>query len=313
MQVRLHRDGETLPLANFVGPDPRRGPPRLQSEAIRQELVHGLGVQLRFVDREIPELDHLAGEIERACRAPVQLNAFLSHGSKSALNLHADDPRLMIAQLKGSKHWSVRRNSIHNHRSSYGPANAQPGEVLFDERLAPGDVLTIPQGSFHDATSTGEASVALTLGVNPFCGLLGHEMMTGQLSSETPWLEPLTDIESASSFNAPDHELGNLMALKLVHYWCSIKPRSGLNGTTPPVGSTVELEPASPFIAVLDDLESTLALAAGGWALRTSATAAAEVTARLTETSVAKWPLTPGSVVHVLSRAGLVRRTAPNQ
>jgi hypothetical protein len=103
----------------------------------------------------------LAGQLGRQ----VEAFFFLTPPGTQGRPVHRDDADVLAVQLGGTKRWQVHG----------GPANGNwvpdredgdPGEVLLDTVLHPGEVLYIPRGFAHSARAVGgEPSTHLSLTV----------------------------------------------------------------------------------------------------------------------------------------------------
>lgn len=88
----------------------------------------------RFVDRLISEISH-----------PVQANAYLTPPNSTGLALHGDRHDVLVVQVHGTKCWTI--------------------DGLGELELSDGDVMYLPAGTRHSATSTDQASLHLTIGI----------------------------------------------------------------------------------------------------------------------------------------------------
>ena len=79
---------------------------------------------------------------------------------------HYDAHDVFVLQAEGSKHWRLYRGPIH--LPLPGQAYSQevePGELVAELDLHPGDLIYIPRGFMHDAVAVDSTSLHLTLGV----------------------------------------------------------------------------------------------------------------------------------------------------
>ena len=98
-------------------------------------------------------------------------NAYISKGKSKTFGLHFDRHCVFVAQMLGQKRWKVYKPTFElplNHQlSSNFKDIAPPTEVAFDDILNEGDVLYLPRGWWHEASTVdGEPSFHITYGVH---------------------------------------------------------------------------------------------------------------------------------------------------
>ncbi|MEV4504820.1 JmjC domain-containing protein [Streptomyces klenkii] len=153
-------------------PEERYCPPRLVAGRILDGCLDPVRVrslireenatlQLRYVHHwHAPVRALTAGIGERLGRL-AEAFVFQSHaGHPSAV--HRDDGDVLVIQLSGTKRWQVYGGPADPH---WQPVpDADPGPVLLDTTVRPGEVLYVPDGFAHAACATGpEPSLHLTV------------------------------------------------------------------------------------------------------------------------------------------------------
>jgi hypothetical protein len=107
-------------------------------------------------------------EVEALIGHPVQANAYWTPRDSQGLPVHHDTHDVFVLQVAGSKRWlvyePVLRLPLRDQR--YSPELGGPGEVVLDVTLRPGDTLYLPRGWLHEALTSGEDSLHLTIGIN---------------------------------------------------------------------------------------------------------------------------------------------------
>lgn len=146
--LRMVRDGATLPAQEYTR-SVRIGGVMTDDvadvERIGREFAAGATLVLQSLERIHPPLRELAAALEAEISHPVQTNAYLSPPGASALARHSDRHDVFVVQLEGSKSWDV--------------------EGLGPLELVEGDVLYIPRGCEHSASTNDRHSLHLTIGV----------------------------------------------------------------------------------------------------------------------------------------------------
>lgn len=163
-RLRPMRDGQDLPYPWFATPSGTRPgrTARAQVGRLVAELTAGATVGVDGVDEVHGPLERLAEHLERLFASRVLINAYLSGGQTSATRRHWDDHDVIVLQLDGAKHWDIRRPAAPAPLRGAVDDRSPGGEVCFDGRMEPGDVLFVPRGHPHVVTPTGGFSLHLT-------------------------------------------------------------------------------------------------------------------------------------------------------
>ncbi len=159
----------------------REGKDRL-GEKVRQpdpeKLAHwlreGATLAIDFVDRLLPPVRRLTEALEAALQAPVTASFFLSWQRRQGYPAHFDTQEVFALQLIGRKAWRLYQGGFEapvdlpGLRSNELPVEQKRqlvGPLAERFELAPGDLLYVPAGQFHEALALDEASLHLSLGV----------------------------------------------------------------------------------------------------------------------------------------------------
>jgi hypothetical protein len=142
------RDGQTLP-ASTTTTSVRLGGVTTTDVAdvdrIGAEFANGATLVMQSLERLHPPLVALARELEAEISHRVQANAYLSPPDAAGLARHADRHDVFVVQLEGAKSWKV--------------------DELGAVELVEGDVMYIPRGCAHAASTNAHHSLHLTIGV----------------------------------------------------------------------------------------------------------------------------------------------------
>ncbi len=138
-------------------------------EAALAEMREGSTLILDALHRRLPNLRLLVRLMEREFTQRWQTNIYLTPPESKGFDIHVDKHDVFVVQVLGSKQWRLekeRRNIPRGHDDSDESEHEYQGEV--DEfRIEAGDCLYIPRGHAHDAVSTDESSMHITLGALP--------------------------------------------------------------------------------------------------------------------------------------------------
>lgn len=146
--VRLVQNGTTVPgWSKTVRLGGRHVPDVADAGCVASRFAAGATVVLQSLHRTWPALRSFVEQLEHEVSHPVQANAYLTPADSAGLSRHSDEHDVIVLQLFGTKHWDV------------------DGLGVID--LAEGASLYLPAGTAHDAWTTADASLHLTLGIIP--------------------------------------------------------------------------------------------------------------------------------------------------
>ena len=168
---RLVRQGETVAgthrtqraggrdVADFAHPD-----------RVREEWAGGATLVLNALHRWHPPLVTFCRRLATDLGHPVQCNAYVTPpGRARGFRFHSDTHDVLVAQVDGTKRWTVHPPRTPLPLAGQGEAGdhlvAAGAAPLLDTELTPGDVLYLPRGFVHAASTTDERSVHLTFGL----------------------------------------------------------------------------------------------------------------------------------------------------
>lgn len=177
---------------SFVDVDPssnRDHPPSSELDAV---LDAGGPLIINKIDKIHPLINAMSGEISKGLCARTGVNAYISPHRKDAQDLHADDHEVVVLQLHGTKRWtigsSITKGMVASNlfKIDQEPLkqHAREHDQFRTVDLDPGDLLYLPRGMFHQATSVGPLSIHLTFsGLRP-TGLDFAEMVLKQFITD---------------------------------------------------------------------------------------------------------------------------------
>ena len=121
----------------------------------------------------------LCRELEAFFRCPVHANLYLTPEGAQGFDAHFDTHEVFVLQLEGAKQWrlfgSPRPLPLVDERFDVPKDQLGPPREV---RLEAGDLLYIPRGFVHEAFTSEQASLHLTVGVNVYrwADLLGEAL-----------------------------------------------------------------------------------------------------------------------------------------
>lgn len=163
--IRLVRDGHESSLNKQTV----SGSPALRLEQVYAEYREGSTIVLQFIHERWHPLMKLVSSLSAELSAGFQVNAYLTPRNSAGLGLHYDSHDVFVLQVAGSKHWRLFEPVVRL------PLRGQPyqrdkltsARQLQEFDLKAGDLLYLPRGFIHEATSSDETSLHLTVGVLP--------------------------------------------------------------------------------------------------------------------------------------------------
>jgi hypothetical protein len=134
------------------------------------EFEGGATVVLQGLHLNWTPLARYCRELESWLGHPVQANAYLTPRGSQGLPVHHDTHDVFVLQVSGSKRWLVYEPALElplKHQR-YEPELGAPGDPVADLVLSPGDTLYLPRGWLHEALTSDEDSLHVTIGVNVY-------------------------------------------------------------------------------------------------------------------------------------------------
>jgi ribosomal protein L16 Arg81 hydroxylase len=137
-------------------------------DRLYERFSNGATIIVDALNRHWKPLSRLCGSMEQEFSCPFQTNIYLTPQSSQGFAPHYDSHDVFVLQLFGRKDWKIYDDPVRwvTGSRSYDAETDPPGPLLRQIQLAPGDLLYIPRGYVHDATSTDQASLHITLGIH---------------------------------------------------------------------------------------------------------------------------------------------------
>ena len=168
---RLVKAGEQIAAAAYSAdvswrPSPFTG--MADVPRVLDELERGATVVLQGLHLTWHPLAVYSRALEARLGHPVQTNAYLTPRRSQGLPVHHDTHDVFVLQTAGTKRWLVYDPALELplREQRYAPELGGPGEAVLDVVLAPGDTLYLPRGWLHQALTSDDDSLHLTVGAN---------------------------------------------------------------------------------------------------------------------------------------------------
>ena len=142
----------------------------IDAARLYQEYADGGTIVLNNLEGSLPSLMDLCRSMEAQLSCRFQCNIYVTPGGAAqGLKTHYDTHDVFVLQVAGVKHWRIYGTPIERpfRGQDFTPGKYEPGELTMEFDLHPGDMVYVPRGVMHDATSTEGDSCHITLGVLP--------------------------------------------------------------------------------------------------------------------------------------------------
>jgi 50S ribosomal protein L16 3-hydroxylase len=154
---------------------------------------HRLGhtLLLRYAELSHPKLKALADDFSHSFNTPVDIQLYCTPENNNAFGWHYDIEEVFIIQTKGSKHYTIRPNTIHpNPVMAFIPKDMsfekEKTNIELNVTLEPGDFLYIPSGWWHVARTKKE-SMHISVGLMPSSALDLLSFLPEHFSRDVFW------------------------------------------------------------------------------------------------------------------------------
>ena len=139
----------------------------LDVAAVYQLFNEGSTIVLAFLDSVLPPLAWLCRGLEGELNFPLQANVYLTPARGQGAKHHYDTHDVFVLQMVGSKRWTMYGTPVELPLGSqdFDPQIHDRGAPSMEFELEPGDLAYIPRGIMHDARSSEQLSLHITVGV----------------------------------------------------------------------------------------------------------------------------------------------------
>ncbi|MFJ4652051.1 JmjC domain-containing protein [Nocardia sp. NPDC088792] len=155
----------------------------------------GCTLLLRYVDQWHRGVRELTESIAQQLDRQVEAFYFVTPPGTTGRPVHRDDADVLVVQMAGVKQWTVHAGPADG---AWEPSRVdEPGPVLLETGLHPGEVLYVPRGHAHSATAGAEGvSVHLSLTIREAGAAHLFAMLESVLTQEADLPpRPLDDAE----------------------------------------------------------------------------------------------------------------------
>ncbi|HEV3006522.1 MAG TPA: cupin domain-containing protein [Pirellulales bacterium] len=116
-----------------------------------------------------PAVAELCRNLEAVFHCPVHANLYLTPPGSQGFAAHFDTHEVLVLQLEGVKHWRMFGAAEELPLATDSvPLTKKPSKPSREVTLHAGDLLYIPRGHIHEASTSDASSLHLTVGVNVY-------------------------------------------------------------------------------------------------------------------------------------------------
>lgn len=164
---------------------------KLSFDEVKKRHAEGCTLLVRFAEKSDDKLNALAESFAQLFRTDVDIQLYCTPEGHNAFGWHYDVEEVFILQCRGSKHYTIRPNTIHpNPHVKSIPQNQgyenEKSTAAIQVTLAEGDCLYIPSGWWHRAETRSE-SMHISVGLMPRCALDPLEAFPDYLAANSYW------------------------------------------------------------------------------------------------------------------------------
>lgn len=167
--IRVLTEGKEMPVSELEHLSGQNGRVTVL-ETLYQLYRTGSTIALNALEQRWEPLSRLSAELSAETSARVQTNVYLTPGGGAqGLSPHYDTHDVCVLQVHGVKRWSLygTAHELPLRDQPFDHSKVFEREVEQEIDLKPGDVLYLPRGTVHAATSTDSASVHIAVGFRP--------------------------------------------------------------------------------------------------------------------------------------------------
>jgi ribosomal protein L16 Arg81 hydroxylase len=144
------------------------GVPNLKK--LSAEYGKGATIGLTSLDRTWRPLGELCLRLEEQLDHATNTNAYITAGRTTGFPPHYDTHDILVLQITGRKLWQIYESTLKLPDVSQPcePKSFSPGPLLAEIELNPGDLLYLPRGYGHAASTRESHSAHVTVGIHVY-------------------------------------------------------------------------------------------------------------------------------------------------
>lgn len=205
--IRMVKDGGELPLDEYstiLNFGRYSSPGLLNGDKIIHFFQEGATILIQLARSSFPALASFSNQLQAELGFNVEANIYLTPRNSQGFTTHYDTHSVLVLQLFGTKTWRIyntlKESPLLEDTFTSDDFDGSPHneEII----MYPGDVLYVPRGLGHDARSTSEDSIHITVGLFPTSWIDLLAYYSRQLSNYKEWRKaPVGLVSRDNQFN----------------------------------------------------------------------------------------------------------------
>ena len=136
---------------------------------LRQVYEQGKSIVVMAMQHRWPAVAELCRGLEAVFHCPVHANLYLTPARSQGFAAHFDTHEVFVLQLEGEKQWRLYGAGEQLPLADGAvPLARRPQKPTQEITLCAGDLLYLPRGHIHEASTSDGSSLHLTIGVNVY-------------------------------------------------------------------------------------------------------------------------------------------------
>jgi hypothetical protein len=167
---RVVKAGSQVPLREYTTdlswrPTPFSG--TADPDRVAAAVADGATIVLQALHHNWLPLARFCRALEAELGHPVQANSYYTPRDSQGFAVHHDTHDVFVLQVSGAKRWLVYDPALELplKQQRWSKDLGEPGPVVLDLTLRPGDTLYLPRGWLHEALTSETDSLHITVGV----------------------------------------------------------------------------------------------------------------------------------------------------
>ena len=174
LSLRIALNADIVPPAAYT----HRSEERLEEQCLQLDVVklnhllrEGASIVLNKVQELHAPVSALCRTMEWSLHTSVEACAFAGWHGVQGLPVHWDSEDVFVAQVEGTKHWTLREPAFKHPLAMHRDRLQPPESVYWEGDLQPGDLLYMPRGWWHCAVPNDQPSLHVSFAIRPPTGL----------------------------------------------------------------------------------------------------------------------------------------------
>jgi ribosomal protein L16 Arg81 hydroxylase len=207
---RLVKDGAQVPPSDYTDDIPWRPGSFSQTASVERvvaEFVAGATLVLQALHLWLPAVAVYCRGLEMRLGFPVQANAYLTPAAAQGFAVHHDTHDVFVLQVAGRKRWRLYepRLELPLKDQRWSQDLGDVGAPVDELTVEAGDTLYVPRGWPHEAETSHEEALHLTIGLHPPTRMDALRAALESCADDVEFRRSLT-----ADGELPDHLVGRL-------------------------------------------------------------------------------------------------------